>query len=272
MFRIFGRAKALLHFACLAPLLLTAVIAPAQSRYVEEMDCDGISSHRSHYCEVREETLPGGNPLDVDASPNGGIRVRGWNRSDVVLRSRVMAYADSVEQARQTASQVSIESGGGQIRARGPQCGDDAHWSVSFELDVPQHAQLTLRTMNGGITVRDLRGTVTFRASNGGVRLENVGGEFRGETTNGGLNIDLSGDRWDGSGLDVETRNGGVNLTMPSNYSAELETGTTNGRLRIDFPITVQGLIGKRINTTIGAGGPKIRAMTTNGGVNIRRR
>jgi DUF4097 and DUF4098 domain-containing protein YvlB len=120
--------------------------------------------------------------------------------------------------------------------------------------------------------VRDLRGTVNFDAVNGGVRLDNVGGEIRGETNNGGLTIDLTGDRWEGTGLDVETQNGGVRLNLPANYSAELETGTTNGRLNVDFPITVQGSIGKRLHTTLGAGGPKIRAMTYNGGVSIRQR
>jgi DUF4097 and DUF4098 domain-containing protein YvlB len=262
-------------FGCSTLLLLAAMTtAPAQTRSLEDDGCDGMSGgrDREYYCEVREETLAGGNPLDVDARPNGGIRVRGWERADVVLRSRVVGYADTRERARQLAAQVQVETGGGQVRAKGPQRLDDSYWTVSYELNVPQNSQLTLTTVNGGIDIQQLHGTVKFQATNGGVRLENVGGEIRGETNNGGLNIELNGDRWDGTGLDVETHNGGVNLTMPSNYSAELETGTTNGRLRIDFPVTVQGLVGKQINTTLGSGGPKVRAMTYNGGVNIRKR
>jgi DUF4097 and DUF4098 domain-containing protein YvlB len=260
-------------FGCSAFFVLTVVAtALGQTRYLERDECEDTSRDRASHCEVREETLAGGNPLDIDASPNGGIRVRGWDRSDVVVRARIVGYADTDEDARQIASQVRIETGGGQIRARGPERARDSHWTVSFELNVPQRAQLTLRTVNGGISVGDLHGTVAFKATNGGVRLENVAGDVRGETTNGGLHIDLNGERWDGSGLDVETHNGGINLTLPSRYSAELETGTTNGGLRVDFPITVQGLVGKQLTTTLGAGGPKIRAMTHNGGVNVRRR
>ncbi|HLB54036.1 MAG TPA: hypothetical protein VJK71_02925 [Gemmatimonadales bacterium] len=59
---------------------------------------------------------------------------------------------------------------------------------------------------------------------------------------------------------------------MPSGYSAHLETGTRNGGLAIDSPVTIQGRIGKRITTDLGRGGATIRLMTTNGGVNIRRR
>ena len=53
---------------------------------------------------------------------------------------------------------------------------------------------------------------------------------------------------------------------------AELEAGTTHGGLNIDFPITVQGRIGRHLETTLGSGGPKLRAITTNGGVTIRQR
>jgi DUF4097 and DUF4098 domain-containing protein YvlB len=250
--------------------LAFAVPAAGQTTYRESDSCADISSDRPYYCEVREEKLAGGIPLRVDASPNGGIRVRGWDRNEVALRARLVAYADSEQDARQLAAQVRIETGGGEIRARGPERENDSHFVVSFELNVPQQSNLTLKTVNGGISVRDLHGTVNFDAVNGGVRLENIGGDVRGETNNGGLTIDLTGERWEGAGLDVETHNGGVRLNLPANYSAELETGTTNGGLNVDFPITVQGRVGKRLHTTLGAGGPKIRAMTYNGGVSIR--
>ena len=53
--------------------------------------------------------------------------------------------------------------------------------------------------------------------------------------------VDVSGDHWDGAGLDVETRNGGIRLTLPKGFSAELEAGTTHGGISVDFPVTVQG-------------------------------
>jgi hypothetical protein len=60
--------------------------------------------------------------------------------------------------------------------------------------------------------------------------------------------------------------------TSREGYQHEVHAGTVNGGLNIDFPITVQGRIGRHITTTLGAGGPKIRAMTNNGGVTIRQR
>jgi hypothetical protein len=40
----------------------------------------------------------------------------------------------------------------------------------------------------------------------------------------------------------------------------------------VDFPVTVQGRLRGHLETTLGSGGPKLRAMTTNGGVTIRQR
>jgi len=119
-----------------------------------------------------------------------------------------------------------------------------------------------------------VNGNLRFDTTNGGVRLQDVGGRVNGETRNGGLDVRLNGTRWDGDGLDVQTSNGGVTLSIPDGYNAELETRTVNGGLRIDFPITVQGELSSRrgISTTLGSGGPPVRVRTTNGGVKINRR
>ena len=114
---------------------------------------------------------------------------------------------------------------------------------------------------------------MTLTAYNGPVSLEGVGGDVRARTTNGPLDIDLTGDHWEGAGLDAETTNGPVNVAIPDGYSARLELGTLNGPFSVAFPltITVQGRLGRRITTTLGAGGAPVRVVTTNGPVDIRR-
>jgi hypothetical protein len=235
-----------------------------------EMWCgDNASQDRAVHCEVREATIPGVSPLDIDAGRNGGISVRGWDRGDVSIRAKVVASADTDAEARRIAAAVRVDTAGGRVRAEGPDTAGDEHWAVSFEVQVPRTANLTLNTHNGGIAIEQFHGTAEFRALNGGVTLIDVAGDIHGATTNGGLNIDLRGTAWDGAGLNVETRNGGIRFGVPANYSAELETGTTNGRVRVDFPVVVQGSVGRHFTATLGAGGAKLRAITTNGGVTI---
>jgi hypothetical protein len=224
------------------------------------------------FCEVRESMMPAG-ALNVDAGNNGGISIEGWDRNEIRVRAVVQASASSASEARALAGQVQVQAGGGRIYATGPDSTRREWWSVSYKINVPSRNDLDLRASNGGITILGVSGNMRFDTTNGGVKLQDVGGRVNGATRNGGLNVTLSGNRWEGEGLDVETSNGGVTVTIPDGYNAELETRTVNGGLRIDFPITVQGELTSRrgLSTTLGSGGPLIRARTTNGGVNIRR-
>ena len=156
-----------------------------------------------------------------------------------------------------------------------PSRANDHYWYVSYEIFVPNRSDLALTAHNGGISIVDVNGRIEFKTTNGGVSLKRVGGAVSGNTTNGGVHVELTGTRWEGETLDVKTTNGGVNLVMPDNYSAHLETGTTNGSVKSDFPLNVplneRGRMPKEISVDIGSGGPTIRAVTTNGGVNLSR-
>jgi len=63
-----------------------------------------------------------------------------------------------------------------------------------------------------------------------------------------------------------------VRLSVPAQYNAHLDAGTTNGSVRIDFPLTVQGTIGKSFSTDLGSGGATLRVRTSNGGVKITKK
>src|SRR6059036_3434219 len=108
----FRSAKA---FALLGTITLTAVAASAQFR---DNPCgDGNwNSDRATHCEVREATIGGANPLDIDAGRNGGIRVRGWDRGDVLVRSIIHTTADTDADARRIASAVRIDTAGSSVR------------------------------------------------------------------------------------------------------------------------------------------------------------
>jgi hypothetical protein len=229
---------------------------------------------RRGFCEVREYTVPAaGATMSVDASPNGGISVDGASRGDILVRARVVGTAATEEEARAIAARVQIVATADRVTADGPRnLGRREGWHVSYHLDVPIQTPLSLRTTNGGIKIDNVNSRVEFRTVNGGVKLSRMGGDVEGRTNNGGVNVELDGATWQGAGLDVQTMNGGVHLSIPEQYSAHLETGTVNGSLKIDFPVTVQGTIGRSFSTDLGSGGPTLRVNTSNGGVKITRK
>lgn len=224
------------------------------------------------HCEVREQTLAlSGSVIAIDGRQNGGVSVKGWDQNQVFVRARVQANASTSEEAVALARQISIETSGAKIHANGPESQKKQYWSVSFEVFVPRRADLSVETHNGGISISEVNGKIDFNATNGGVVLRKVGGAVRGSTTNGGLMVELTGDRWDGETLDVKTTNGGIMMSVPENYSAKLETGTVNGNISVDFPVTVQGKLNKQLAVNLGSGGATVKAMTTNGGVRVKR-
>lgn len=226
---------------------------------------------RERVCEVREVTLAAG-PLTVDGRQNGGVSVQGWDQDGIRVLALVSVQTRTEAQARADAQAIRIRTDNRTVRAEGPDRDGRGGWSVSYRVFVPRATDLSLRANNGGIRVADVRGRIGMETHNGGISLMGLAGDVRGRTQNGGLDIRLDGDRWQGEGLNVETQNGGVTLAIPRDYSARLETGTVNGGMRIDFPVTVQGEVGKRIDTRLGEGGAPIRAVTTNGGVTVRTR
>src|SRR5207248_5682217 len=198
----------------------------------KQMTCDQRDyGNRAKYCEIREQSTAAMGLLNVEPGQNGGATVKGWSRNEVLVRARVEGWADADAGARVMASQVYLDTSGGRVQARGPESTNNAGWSVSFEIFVPQTTSLTVKTINGGITVSDIRGTLRFDATNGGVNLRRLAGDVSGATVNGGVNLELMGTTWDGSQVQVTTRNGGVNISVPENYSAHFQTETLNGSL-----------------------------------------
>ena len=259
-----------------ALLLLAATPAFAQRRSSSDAwsrDCDRRGDRDSErFCMTSESTMasPAGT-LVVDGRRNGGISVFGSSRRDVLITARIQASARSEARAEEIARAIRIRTVDGRIFAEGPETGSREWWSVNFEVDVPSRSDLDLRAANGGIEVVDVRGVLRLETTNGGIHLEGVGGDVVAETTNGGMDVRLVGERWEGKGLEAITSNGGVRVRIPDGYSAHLETGTVNGGIDIDFPVTVRGRIGRQVTTDRGQGGATIRVMTTNGGVVIRR-
>jgi len=237
----------------------------------EWRDSDRLYSH----CEIKEQTVPAAGGISVDGKQNGGISIKGWDRNEILVRARIESRAPTQAEADSLAQQVRIETAALNIHAEGPESRDDYQWSVSYEIFVPRRSDLSLQAHNGGIAISDVSGKIEFQTMNGGVSLSRVGGAVTGHTTNGGVHVELTGTRWDGEMLNVTTTNGGVNIQMPDNYSAHLETATVNGNVSSDFalnvPLTSRGRMPKEISVDLGSGGPTIKLTTTNGGVRVGR-
>ncbi|NNG17091.1 MAG: DUF4097 family beta strand repeat protein, partial [Gemmatimonadales bacterium] len=97
-------------------------------------------------------------------------------------------------------------------------------------------------------------------------------GHTEATTVNGGIRASMGSADWSGT-VDFHTVNGNIDLTLPSNLSAEVRAGTVNGDISTDFPLTVRGRFGpRRISGTIGDGGRRLDLETVNGNISLRKR
>jgi len=269
MYRFLGRSVLI---AAVPALMGVSALAQQKGGTLTCRDNGWYNDKLEGNCEIREQTLAmSGAPIAIDGRQNGGIAVKGWDQNQVLVRARVQTGAPTAAEAAELGRQIKIELSGAKIYASGPENRKNYYWDVSYEVFVPRRADLSLETHNGGISISDVNGKIEFTALNGGVVLRKLGGAVRGSTTNGGLVVELTGDRWDGETLDVRTTNGGVVLSMPENYSANLQTGTVNGGISVDYPGAVQDKNSKQLAVNLGSGGATIKAMTTNGGVRVKR-
>jgi len=73
--------------------------------------------------------------------------------------------------------------------------------------------------------------------------------------------------------VEAETVNGGITLSLgsPEKINAELRAKTVNGKIYVDFPITLKGLSKSKhsLKAQIGQGGPLISLSTVNGSIKI---
>lgn len=250
-------------------IAIIGALALAAAAQTPTMKCDDRQDTNSRHCEIREQTIAYPGQLTIDGRQNGGVSVKGWSRNEVLVRMKLEARAASESEAKNLVNQIHVNTAAGKIAADGPSVHGEGGWSVSYEVFVPQRANLELLAHNGGIHVSDIQGNVKFSTVNGGAHLDRVNGYVTGKTVNGGLHIELAGSRWEGQGMDVSTTNGGAHLAIPAGYNARLEAATSNGGLHTDYPMNVQGKIGKQLSTNLGIGGAPIKVMTTNGGVHI---
>jgi hypothetical protein len=224
-------------------------------------------------CEVRQVPVhPSGRALEVDGRTNGSVNVRGWDGDSVRVTARLQAWGQSTVDAEAMLKEVRVTSDGRSVRADGP-AGLGSHrsnWSASYVVWVPRQFDLTLDANNGGLSVAGVAGRLDLRTTNGSVALSNVGGDVHARTQNGSLNVELTGTSWQGTGLDAETQNGSVRLLVPDRYAALIETGTVNGRIETDFPVTLQGRLRRQqLSIPLNGGGKTLRVTTTNGSVRL---
>jgi hypothetical protein len=224
---------------------------------------------------------------------HGSITVRGANRRDVLVTAhpdadrpsrRLDPDASGLRRLPQTAGYHVTEE-----RNRVNVSGDSPGRAVNFEIEVPRHANVVLKTVNGGeIVVEYIDGDLDIHNINGGITLNGVAGSVLAVTTNGRVRAALTQVAAQ-KDMTFTSLNGDVDVTLPPSTKANLRLRSDHGDVYSDFDVQLQPqsqpevrentrgdgryriLRTRSIVGTINGGGPEFELRTFNSNVYVRK-
>ena len=222
----------------------------------------------------------------VIGNVNGSIKVEPWDKNQVMLETTKTVRADDQEEADEYFGRLRVEIDNDndylEIRTRYPHEGWGGFFSwlfhggsryggVEYVLKVPRSIHLEAGTTNGNVEISGVVGGVRGSSTNGQVNMDDVGGSVEGSTTNGNVNVTISS-KVQFEDIRLSTTNGSIDLSCPEDINADVSAHTTNGSVRSEFPITIQGGFGRKsLDGRINKGGSHIDLHTTNGSIEINK-
>jgi hypothetical protein len=202
-------------------------------------DCSQVKIDYDHRGAVRDEqeftlTKAQVTRLEVRPSHNGGMSIVGTDRQDYSIKACKAVDATESE-ARSLLSRIAVTVDNGHVAVAGP--GEDDDWIVYLIVQVPRNSapldleaengeislhevsgQITARTQNGPIDLTRCTGEIRAKAQNGPIDFTGSAGDLRLDAQNGPITVTLTGEKWEGAGLDAHTQNGPLTLHVPDGY------------------------------------------------------
>jgi DUF4097 and DUF4098 domain-containing protein YvlB len=211
---------------------------------------------------------------------NGAVRINAWDHNEV----RVDAVKSAYRRDRLDEAKIIVEAGSDAVRIRTDYPEQDQNFTtdrqgrlnnpaqVEYTLTIPRHARVeSVELINGGLEIEGVAGDVSASSINGPVRARGLVGQAKLSTINGPLEATF--DRLDESHpITLNSVNGPVTLTLPSDTNAQVRASTVHGGISNDFglPVRKGEYVGHDLSGTLGQGGPRIKLGNVNGSITLR--
>ena len=234
------------------------------------------SDHRGALTEEFHQTyaLTADGRVELD-NINGSVHITSWDRNEV----KVDAIKSADTKERLDEAKIEIDSHGSSlsIRTKYPDHDNTWNWgsrnnpaSVEYTLTVPRAVRLDeIKLINGSLDLSGVSGEVNASCINGRLEAHNLAGRARLSTINGRLNAQF--DQLARQNMELNSVNGSVDLTIPSDSNAEVQASTVSGNIDNDFGLHVNHhqFVGHDLRGELGNGGTHIRISNVNGKIEI---
>lgn len=210
--------------------------------------------------------------LELKAT-NGKIRISAIDGDEIQVEATRVAKGATDEAAKAALNDVKITESATADRValssatEGLQLNFKGH-RVDYDVKVPRTLQVSIKSVNGDIDVEGVGGFVRIESTNGRIRAHGLGQGADVSLVNGEVKVDFAtiGER----GLRCKTTNGEVIVTVPVDAKATIAGRVTNGAIQTEnLKLQATEDSRRRLDATIGGGGPELRIETLNGEIRI---
>jgi hypothetical protein len=162
--------------------------------------------------------------------------------------------------------------------------------SVRIEIRLPRDAGLDVHSGDGDLSVRGLKGEINLSTQDGRIDADSLDGVLRASSGDGNMRVQgrfdslslktgdgtISAQIKEGSQMDsawsVRSGDGDVELSLPDDFSADIDVHTGDGRITSDLPITLSGSLDESsLRGKLKGGGPILSVHTGDGSIRLKR-
>jgi len=198
----------------------------------------------------------------------GPVEISSWDRDSVqityIKKARTQQSLENIEvNFNQQGEALSVET---EIHRKCRRC------QVDYRVFVPKNFEkINARTVTGSVILNDVIAVNSFEGVSvtGSIKGTLSCRDLELDVTTGEISLELV-DSAEGGAIDLHLVTGGIHLTVPADFQADVDLKTVTGSLRTDFPVKTFGSEGRNhLQGTIGNGGVKCSIQTVTGSVHL---
>ena len=257
-------------FFKLAGVLAAAVLATA---------CGDFALMHMSGVEARDEwrrtyKIARGATFEI-RNTNGKIRIRPTDGDAIDIVATRVVKAPSQDEAKKLLAEFKIEetisADAVVVDSTGRGLSSWQSRQVDYEVRLPAWVNVTLRSTNGDVGVEGISGFLRVSTTNGEVTASALEQGADVQTTNGGVRLDFA--KLGDAGVECSTTNGQITVSLPRDAKARVSASVSNGDISTSgLDLATSEKSGRKLEGTVGGGGPMVRLKTTNGGIDVRGR
>ena len=231
---------------------------------------------------LRVDTRQDGDRVELIARVTGqwGVHI-GWGHNSRRLHIEVrmpqnadldVSTGDGAVEASAVNGYVKVHTGDGSVKADSLNGTIDLHTSDgSIRVDNLK-GDMRLHTGDGSIEAHQLDGKVDADSGDGHIRLTGRFEVLNVKTGDGSVDAHaLPGSKM-ATSWSLRTGDGSVDLTLPSDFQADIDATTGDGHISLGIPVTVEGTFSKSaIHGKMNGGGQALTIHTGDGSIRLNK-